>query len=523
MSSGSSLIPMSCVFYRPEVAVTTFQLTLGVEGKPLGRKQLPRSPTLVKGCERRFAIEDCETIRLCTPSYYREDGQSLVWDLQEGVIEASPRVQERWDDPADVKEQQRINAELADRMPLAKATGSISTRSLRVREREQSSLTYGDNCLIWCASIKPRTRTQWALWRDSLESSYDHTSTIRDPHVFAQALGAMAFEQRGLLGNPISFRNPLTGYTAQCPSLSVVYGPVVYVDDRREYIEGSSSDLEFIARSIFTKTSEHRHQREYRFAILANGELEDQTLDLMVSTEMRWSVAERQGAEISVRDMPSLGSQGCLPSPRILDCFPDWPPAQSDAAHSSGMFTSQVRSNFHLAGVHHKDTTTSRRASHTVEDVDYDYIERVIAELPTSPSDARIVRFTLNAGPGSTFTAYDLDGLSGTYRLTKESGKAVLKAKIPDPGSEAKYLLIDNSGFDGSSLLREATNQVTLSCRTANPAASGTIELADAEHRRITVTATSVDGTATSSFEVVFDSSLGISPTPAGEAPSDQA
>ena len=211
----------------------------------------------------------------------------------------------------------------------------------------------------------------------------------------------------------------------------MVYGPVVYVEDRRAYIEGSSSDLEFVARSIFTKTSEHRHQREYRFAILANGGLEDQTLDLMVSTEMRWSVRARQGAEISVRDMPSLGFQGCLPSPSILECFPDWPPAQSDADHLGGVFTSQVRSNLHLAGFHHKATRTTRRASHTVEDVDYDHIERAIAELPTSPSDARIVSFTLNAGPGSTFTAYHLDGFSGTYRLSKESGEAVLKAEIP--------------------------------------------------------------------------------------------
>ena len=513
---------MSCVFYRPEVAVTTFQLTLGVEGKPIGSRQLPRSPTLVKGCKRRFAIEDCETIQLCTPSYYREDGLSLVWDLQEGVIEGSPRVQERWDERSDLKEQQRINAELADRVPLAKAAGSISTTSLRVREREQSSLIYGDNCLIWCASIKPRTKKQWALWRDSLESSYDHTSTIRDPHVFAQALGAMAVEQRELLGNPISFRNPLTGYTAQCPSLSVVYGPVAYVDDRRAYIEGSSSDLEFVTRSIFTKTSEHRHQREYRFAILANGELEDQTLDLMVSTGMRSSVKERQGAEMSVRDTPPLGVRGCVPSPRILECFPDWPAAQPDADHPGDVFTLQVRSSFHLAGVHHKDTTTTRRASHTVEDVDYDYIERAMAELPTSPSDARIVTFTLNAGPGSTFTAYDLDGLSGTYWLTKESGEAVLKAEIPEPDSGAKYVLIDNSGFDGSSFLREGTNQLTLSCRKANPAASGTIELSDAQHGRITFTATSVDGTATSSFEVIFESSLGINLTRTGEAPSDQ-
>ena len=328
----------------------------------------------------------------------------------------------------------------------------------------------------------------------------------------------MAFEQRGLLGNPISFRNPLTGYTAQCPSLSVVYGPVVYVDDRRAYIEGSASDLEFIARSIFAKTSEHRHQREYRFAILANGELEDQTLDLSVSKDMRCSVREQQGAEISVRDTPSLGSQLSVPSPRILDCFPEWPPSQLNADHSDGVLTAHVRADLHLAGVHHRDTHTTRRASHTVEDVDYDYIERAIAELPTSPSDARIVRFTLNAGPGSTFTAYDLDGLSGTYRLTKESGKAVLKAEVPEPDGEAKYVLINNSEFDGTSFLSDETDEVTVSCRTANPAATGDITLAEDGDTRITITTTSMDGTDTSSFEVVFDRSLGIKVTRRGES-----
>ena len=233
LSEGSSLTPMSCVFYRPEVAVTTFQLSLAAEGRQLGRNQLSPVPVLVKGCERRFAIEDCGTIRLCTPSYYREDGESLVWDMQEGVIASTPRVHERWDDPADLEEQQRINAEMAGRLPLAKATGTIAATSLRVRETEKSTLTYGDNCLIWCSSVKPRNDEERSLWRASLEPSYDHISTIRDPRTFAQELGAMAFQQKGLLGNPISFRNPQTGYVAQCPSLSVVYGPVVYVDDRQ--------------------------------------------------------------------------------------------------------------------------------------------------------------------------------------------------------------------------------------------------------------------------------------------------
>lgn len=491
--------------------MATFQLILGGEGGHDGGSQLPAVPTLVKGCERRFAIEDCETIRLCTPSYYREDGESLIWDLQEGVIGGSPRVQERWDDPADLKEQQLISAELANSVPLAKAAGSISNTNSRVTERERTSLTYGDNCLVWCASIKPRTGKQWALWRDSLEPSYDHTSTIHDPDAFAQALGAMAFEQRGLVGNPLSFRNPLTGYTAQCSSLPVVHGPVMYVDDRRAYIEGASSDLEFVVRSIFTKTREHRHQREYRFAILANKELEEDTLNLMISTEMQRLVTERQGAETAAQKMPSLGLQGCLPSPRILGCFPEWP--QLDAGQPGGVFSSQVRANLFLAGVEHKDTTITRRATQTAEDVDFDYIERAVAREPTSPSDARIVRFTLNAGPGSVINVYDLGGLSGAYRLTRESEKAVLRAAIPDPTNGSKYVLVNNGGFDGTSFLGGGATQLTLSCTTANPAATGDITLVEDGDTRITVTATSVDGTATSSFEVSFDRSLGINVT----------
>ncbi len=519
LSEGSSLVPISCDFYRPEVAVTTFQLSLAAGGRQLGRSQLPPVPILVKGCERRFAIGDCETIRLCTPSYYREDEQSLIWDMQEGVVASSPRVEERWDDPADLEEERRSHAEMARRLPLAQATLGIAATSLRVRESEQSSLKYGDNCLIWCSSIKPRNTKQWSLWRDSLESSYDHISTVRDPHIFAQALGAMAFQQKGLLGNAISFCNPQTGYVADCPSLPVVYGPVVYVDDRRAYIEESSSDFEFVVRSIFTKTSEHRHQREYRFAILSNRGLADNTLDLMVSTEMRWSVTERQGPAISERETPSPVFSGGLPSRRILQCFPEWPPTQRRVDNSGGVFTSQVRFSFHVAGVHHKETTKARRAVHTVEDVDYESIEQAIAEESTSPSDARIVKFIFDAGPGSVFTLYNLGGLNGTFRLANRSGEAVLTASIPEPGSGEKYVLINNSEFDGSSMFRSETNQLTLSYTRVNPATTVSSAISDAEDTVITITAASEDGTATSSFEIIFDRSLGINVTRTGQAP----
>ena len=433
--------------------------------------------------------------------------------MQEGVIVNNPQIAERWDDRADLEEERRINAEMARMVPLVQATGRITTTSLRVTESEKSSLIYGDNCLIWCSSIKPRNSKQWSLWRASLESSYDHISTVRDPHTFARALGAMAFQQKGLLGNAISFRNPETGYVAQCLSLPVVYGPVVYVDERDAYVSESSSDLEFLVRSIFTKTTEHRDQREYRFAILGNRELADNTLDLILSTNMRWSVTEREGPAISARETSSPVFGGCLPSPRIRECFAAWPSTQRSADHFGSVFTSQLRSNFHLAGVHHKNTTKARRAVHTVEDVDYEHIETAIAEEPTSPSDARIVKFTFDAGPGSVFTLHDFGGLTGTFRLAEKSGKAVLTASFTEPSSGEKQILINNSEFDGSSILSSQINQLTLSYTPVNPSTTVETEISHAEDTVITITATSEDGTGTSSLEFIFDSSLGINIT----------
>ena len=195
----------------------------------------------------------------------------------------------------DLEHQRQIDAELARTDFLSRATRGISATKLKVTEIEQTSLMFGDNCLIWCTSIKPRTRNEWSLWRASLESSYDHISTVRHPHTFAEALGEIAFRQRGLLGKVLSFHNPQTGDFAQCACLPVVYGPVIYTDHRRDYIEASSSELEFALRSMFSKTRKHRHQREYRFALLTKGNLEEDTLNLMVSEEMRSALTQKRG------------------------------------------------------------------------------------------------------------------------------------------------------------------------------------------------------------------------------------
>ena len=51
------------------------------------RKPEDRTPIkgLVRGCERKYALEDCGTIMLSKPARYRSYGEELILDVQEGL------------------------------------------------------------------------------------------------------------------------------------------------------------------------------------------------------------------------------------------------------------------------------------------------------------------------------------------------------------------------------------------------------------------------------------------------------
>ena len=516
---------MSFVYHGPEEVVSTYLVNLDPGGKHLGGIENPPDFTLVKGCGKRDAIEDSDTIRICTLGYYREDGPSLVWDLQEGVVTADPQVEERQNQPTDLEEQERIDAELARKDPLHRAIGEMTTESLTVRQTVQTSLLYGDNCLIWCTSIKPSDDREWSAWRASLEPSYDHVTTIYDPHLFARALGSMAFQQKGLLGNPLICRNPKTGQVTPCRNLPVVYGPVVYVEDRRAFIEESSSLVEFVVRGIFTKTMEHQHQREFRFAILSNRTLAEDTLHLTVSPEMRNSLQPLQDPYRagSRKQSPIIG--GCMPSPAIRQSFSGGPTMRSVTPPVEITLASQLRAGFPLTGTRDVRTTTTRLAVHNVKRTDDEQIEQAINAGTKLPSDARIAKFVFDAGPRNIFRIYDLGGLSGTYRLVEESGRVGLKASFPQPQSgEPIRRLHDLEDFAGSSHQEPGSIQLKLSATLMNPAAQGKIDShittqnlpchcasLPAVGAHILVTAASEDGTATSTFEIVIDRNLGMS------------
>ncbi len=515
---------MSLIFHGPEDAVTTFLVNLDPQGEHLGGVEDPTDVTLVKGCPTRYAIEHSDSIRVCTLGYYREDGPSLVWDLQEGIVTAAPRVEERHYDPVDLREQERIEAELFREDPMQRAMGEMTTEKLTVRQTVQTSITYGDNCLIWCTSFQPRDDREWSAWRASLEPSYDHVTTIYDPHRFARALGSMAFQQKGLLGNPLMFRNPKTGQIAQCRNLAVVYGPVVYMENRRGFIEKSPTPVDFLVRGIFTKTMEHQHQKEFRFAILSDRTLPEDTLHLNVSPEMSHSLRPLQDPhdDGNRKQSPIVG--GCMPSPAIRQTFSGSSRSRLGILPVEITLASQLKASLPLTGTQDVTTTTTRSAVHNVRESDDEQIEQAIRAGSKSPRDARIAKFVFDAGPRNIFRLYDLDGLSGTYRLVEESGRVTLKASIPPPESGEQIARLHNlKEFAGAFHNEPGPIQLKLSATLMNPAASGKIvshittpDLSchcmslPAAGAHILITATSEDGTTTSTFEIVIDRNLGV-------------
>ena len=85
MSERTKLIPRSCVFVAPEEIVTTVEVEHPATlGRRAGGRASPDA-TIVKGCPSRYALETCDTLQMGTLSYYRKQGDSLIWDLLEGM------------------------------------------------------------------------------------------------------------------------------------------------------------------------------------------------------------------------------------------------------------------------------------------------------------------------------------------------------------------------------------------------------------------------------------------------------
>ena len=84
-----------------------------------------------------------------------------------------------------------------------------------------------------------------------------------------------------LLHSAVGDRGLRTAHWSQ----TVYHGPVVYAEDPCRRLQSASSVLELALR-VFMKPAEHRGQREYRFAVWADGEPGRDRVDLKVSAAM---------------------------------------------------------------------------------------------------------------------------------------------------------------------------------------------------------------------------------------------
>ena len=244
--------------------------------------------SLVRGCERMYALEDCETILISQPARYRSFGEELVLDVQEGLAKEESVVSEQ-ETPAQA-------ARLQATSDLNQAFGLLDSQ-MRLSHSESHSatnwhgvsITYGKEWWIFCASMEPANDAEWSAWRGTLPNSYDHVSAIGQPAKFAQALAHMVAEQIGPRGQEGSMRDTSDGAETE-ESLHrtqwVIHGPVIYVDSVYDTLNEVSDNRRRLVASVFTKSKAHAAQKEYRFAVLNEG-ADEETVILEISGMMR--------------------------------------------------------------------------------------------------------------------------------------------------------------------------------------------------------------------------------------------
>ena len=260
------------------------------------RKPEDRTPieALVRACERQYALEDCEDIKVSTPSRFRTYGEGLILDPQEGF--AREEEVREWNQTSTNASRARAVSDLNEALRLLDTNIRLShteshTHTQTATEKKSETLTYAKEWWIFCTSIRP-DESEREQWRKSLLDRYDHVSEIGQPAKFAQALAHMVAEQLGPHGKNGWYSSKIgNAETERKNHLSqwVLHGPVVYTDSVYHALAGITDNTARMAASIFTKGSEHAEQREYRFAIMNEG-AEDESVILQISGMMRDSL-----------------------------------------------------------------------------------------------------------------------------------------------------------------------------------------------------------------------------------------
>ncbi len=242
--------------------------------------------TILKACEARYALEYSPTIRISSLERFRDFGEVMIEDDQEG--HAYHREEQfSVDETYSAK-----NRELERSLGLLGQKAEFNDKKTQTNDSTES-VNYGREWWIFSTSICP-LQNEFQEWRSSLSPNYDHVSTIRQPAKFAMALGMMLADQKGPQGKEAitKHNSSIAGeFQTTHKTQLVIHGPVWYTEDVLSFLNSRQSTDAFGYYSIFTKDKKYESQREYRFAVFSETPVTEEWIDLQISGMMRDSLA----------------------------------------------------------------------------------------------------------------------------------------------------------------------------------------------------------------------------------------
>ncbi len=255
----------------------------------LAGKLLPEALCLAKASEPQFDLRTADSVRLSRPGIFRETGEVLVKDEQEGRARTLTRETTEGPTGATIQMDRRLRAINAG-LGLCHAKFSVSgTTKAERTQTSTSAVTFGNDWLIYCTSLWPEADEEDA-WRRTFPENYTSMVRIHRPTQFAQALGLGVCEHIGATGKPAPMKGAFHGFkifeVQRTPQI-VLHGPVLYVDDPYRCIDEAAAGWEKICSMIFVKSREYAAQKEYRFAMVSIRPEAGEVFDLPISGMLR--------------------------------------------------------------------------------------------------------------------------------------------------------------------------------------------------------------------------------------------
>ena len=250
-----------------------------------GSSETWSNQVLVKGIEAKYSLAHSNTIRISSPHRYRDLGETLLHDDQEGKAQDLKEEYEQMEQFADERheQEQALNRLGVQNVRLGPHNSTQSNKSSK-------TFTFGGGSWIFCTAIQPTSEDEWQRLHKALPSTYNDYTTIHQPRKFSQALGLMFLDQIGPNASNGKFRHNSEAtkeILSLHDTLHVLHGPVLYTEDVYGLLNYHEDFALAKMYTLFVKDLHYVDQQEYRFAVVGNDNLHNQWRDIVISGMMR--------------------------------------------------------------------------------------------------------------------------------------------------------------------------------------------------------------------------------------------